>query len=109
VIEAAGPVHLPARGRGVERSAEQVGDAVALVHHVEHGVAAEAADVVRLPPGGGVERGAVEVDPAAAVGPVHHRGLELAEVGVAVIEAVGHGERMGARGATRKGGKELSP
>ena len=52
-----------------ERRGEHVGDAVALVHDVQDGDARRGAGVERLAAGGGVEGGAVEVDPAAVGGP----------------------------------------
>ena len=66
-------------------------DAVALVDHVDDRHAAEPAGVERLAAGGGVEGGAVEVDPAAGVGASYDGGVEGGEVGVGVVEAVGHG------------------
>ena len=90
VVEAAGPVHAAVHGRPVDRVGEQVGDAVTLVHDVHHRGAAEGPGVVRLAARGGIEGGAVEVYSAAAVGTVHDGGVEVAQVGVGVVEAEGH-------------------
>ena len=64
VIEAAGPIdgaldRLARQGRG-----KAVGDAIVLVHHIDHRDAADGAGIEGLPAGGGVEGGAVEVDGA---------------------------------------------
>ena len=65
VVEAARPVDDAGDPVARQRCLEDMGDAIALVHHVQDGDAAEPAGVERLAAGGGVEGGAVEVDPAA--------------------------------------------
>ena len=73
-----------------DRSVQQVGDALALVDHVHDIGVAEPAGVERLAAGGGIERGAVEVDPPAVVRAVDDGGVELGQVGVGVVQALGH-------------------
>ena len=90
VVEPAGPVDAAGRPAG-ERLGRAGGRCARLVHHVEDGDPAEPAGVVRLAAGGGIEGGAVEIDPAAVLGPVHDGGVEVAEVGVGVVQALGHG------------------
>jgi hypothetical protein len=47
-----------------------------------------------LTSGGGIKSRSVEIDPAALLAAVDHGSLELTEVGVGVVESVGHGNRM---------------
>ena len=87
---------------------EHVGDPIALVHDVQHRAAAQGAGVVRLPTGRGIERGPVEVDPTAVVGEVHDGGLEVAQVGVGVVEADGHERIVGGMAGTAKVDRRVS-
>src|SRR5439155_26320049 len=52
----------------------------------------ECADVDRLTAGRGIESGAVERHPRAVVAPLDggDRRIELAEIGIVVVEAIGH-------------------
>ena len=90
VIEPAGPVHDARQPIAAGRRRQQVGDALALVHDVHHLDAAQVAGVERLATGGGIESGAVEVDAAAVLGPLHDGGLERGQVRVMVVDALGH-------------------
>ena len=67
-----------------------MGDAVVLVHHVDDRHARDGAGVEGLAAGSRIEGGAVEVDGASVGGAVHDAGVEIAQVGVGVIEAFGH-------------------
>jgi len=91
VVEAARPVDRSGEPVTHDRGLDDVGDAVALVDHVDDRHAAEPTGVERLAPGGGVEGGAVEIDPAAGVGTGCDGGVEGGEIGVGVVEAGGHG------------------
>src|SRR6185312_7275587 len=48
--------------------------------------------VVRLAAGGWIERGAIEVDPPTVIGTVYDPCLEVGQIGVRVVEALGHRE-----------------
>src|SRR5690606_5661485 len=89
-----GDAALPPRARGQRhRFRQHVRDPVALVHHVHHAHAGQLARVVRLPAGGGVERGAIQVDAPSVCGHLRHVRVERAEVGVVVVESRGHDGR----------------
>ena len=97
VVEAAGPVEGAVDGPVWSGSGEAVRDAVVLVDDFDNGDAGDGAGIEGLAAGGGVERGAVEVDGAAVVGAVEDTGGEFAEVGVGVVEALGHGRIIAER------------
>ena len=93
VIESSRPVDRAAQANRGRRAIDDVQNpAVLAVHHVEHADVAEHPDIERLAAGSGVERGAIEHERGAAV--VRHGideiGVELAQVGILVIQSVGH-------------------
>ena len=94
VIEAAEPVDgaLALHRPGIERPGEVVRDAVLFIGDIQHGHTGDGPGIEGLPPGGGIEGGAVEVDGAPVGGAFHDARGELAQVGIGVIEAVGHGD-----------------
>jgi hypothetical protein len=106
VVEPAVPVHHATCPLSRERAREEVRHPIPLVHHVHDGDAAEAAGIMGLAAGGGVEGGPIEVDPAAVVRARDDGGVEVAEVGVGIVEAVGHGWRIGGKAERRNGGRE---
>ena len=67
-------------------------DALAFVGDLQHGNAGDGPGVAGLPPGGGIKGGAVEVDGAPVFGALHDARSELAQVGIGVVEAAGHGD-----------------
>ena len=67
-----------------------MGDALPFVHDVHDLDAAQAPQVVRLAARRGIERRAVEVDPPAAVVAAGDASPESGEIGVGVIQALGH-------------------
>jgi hypothetical protein len=67
-----------------------VGNAVLFVDNVGHSNAAESAGIVRLPAGGRIKRGAVQINAASFAGRVEHTSCELAQVAILVIETLGH-------------------
>ena len=91
--------------RHADRFGEAMHDAVILIDYVDDGDAAERAQIVWLPAGGGVERGAVEHHATAVVGDVEHDGREAGKARVGVIQAIGHAEAglYGERGAAEQG------
>ena len=92
MIEPPDPVDLAPNAWSSEGSRKQVGNPLALVHHVGDFDSAQKANIEWLTPGGGVESRLVEVDAAGIVGAVDDLRLEIAEVGVGVVESVGHPE-----------------
>ncbi len=96
VVEAAAPVDDAGGGAGGDQGiggrGEVVGDAIALIDDVEDGDAAEGAGVEGLAAGGGVEGRAVEVGDAAIGGGFEDQRGKIAQVGIGVIETVGHGD-----------------
>ncbi len=94
VIEAARPVDLAVdTGADRERPVDEMDQpAVVLVHDVHHGAAAEAAEIVRLAARGRVERGFAERHREAVGARLTggDLGIELVQVGVGVVEALGH-------------------
>ena len=62
VIEAAVPIDGALDRLGRQGRGQAVGDAIVLVHHIDHRDSADGAGIERLPARTGVEGGAVEVD-----------------------------------------------
>jgi hypothetical protein len=91
VIKPAGPVYLTSGALTRQRLGEEVGDPLPLVHHVINLDTPEPPGVEWLPTGGGVKSGAIEVNPPPLVTSLHDRGLEVAQVGIGIIESLGHG------------------
>ena len=96
VIEAAVPIDQCPRlaGRiGGQRRGQAMRDAsIVFVRDFDNRDAAECAEVERLPAGSGIEGRAVQVYGCGVGGAVDNAGGELAQVGVGVVEAVGHGD-----------------
>ena len=93
VIEAPGPVH-PAVHRAArvgQRGVEQMRDPGLLVDHVHHAPVAQRAGVEQLAARRGVERGAVQIDAAPAVGDLGDRGVEVGQRCIVIVEAGRHG------------------
>src|SRR6185437_5466210 len=65
-------------------------DAVVFIYDVGDAHAGDRAGVEGLAAGGGIERCAVEVDGATVVRALDDPCVEVAEVGVRVVETVGH-------------------
>ena len=78
-----------------ERRIKDVFDAVVFIDDVDDPRAAQRARVVLLAAGRGIERGAVEVDGAAAVSDVEDLSVKLEEFGVSVVEALSQGDGRG--------------
>src|SRR5207245_7293833 len=94
VVAAARLVDAPAHlGAFLERAVQDVDDLVALLDHREHRRVAERAEVPGLTAALGVERGAVQDHrrPPLVQTPRDHAGLELEQVRIVAIEALGHG------------------
>jgi hypothetical protein len=66
-------------------------DARAFLHDVEHLDTPEASIVKQLPSGSGIERGAIQVNPAAIVCSLYNAGVKIGKVCVGIIEPIGHG------------------
>jgi len=65
-------------------------DAVLFIEDIDHCRAADRPDVERLPAGGRVKGGAVEVDGSPVGGLIDDAGGEIAEIGVGVVETFSH-------------------
>ena len=61
-----------------------------LVHHFDDGHPREQACIVRLAAGSRVEGGAVQINAAAVVGGLDYGSLKFGEIGIGVVEALGH-------------------
>ena len=92
VIEAAAPIDGALHRLAIERPDEVVRDALPFVGDVQHRDAGDGPGVAGLAPGSGIKRGAVEVDGAPVRGAFQDARGELAQVGIGVIEAFGHGD-----------------
>ena len=92
VIEAAIPIDGALDRLGRQGRGQEVGDAIVLVHHIDHRDSADGAGIEGLPARTGVEGGAVEVDGLGVRGAVDHARGEIAQVGIGVVEAFGHGK-----------------
>jgi hypothetical protein len=90
VVEPAAPVDPAAEPFADHRRGHHVRDALAFVHHVHDIHFAEPAGIEGLPAGGGIECGALEVDPPAVVRAIHHGRVEVDQISIAVVEALGH-------------------
>src|SRR5256885_7561678 len=96
VIEASLPVD---RAGDFARAAwyavlQHVRDAIPLVDDVGDDAATEHAEVIRLPPRRGVERGAVEIHTTPVVGDVDDTCIEARDVGIRVVQpCCAHGAR----------------
>src|SRR5215208_4677863 len=91
VIEAPGPVDLPHRWSRGQGSRNQVGDPVSLVDHIRDFDPAEVTSIERLSTRCRIEGRAIEVDTAAFIRQFYHRGVELVQVGVIVVQSLSHG------------------
>ena len=90
VIEPAHPVDLAAHAVLGQWGGQEMDDPVVLVRDIPHLHTSKPPGVEGLAAGGRVEGGAVEIDPPPIVRTVDDVGLELAEVGVGVVETLGH-------------------
>jgi hypothetical protein len=61
-----------------------VRNAFAFIDHVHNRRAVDGADVVWLATGGWVERGAIEIESGAAVGPVDYAGVKIPQVRIVI-------------------------
>jgi hypothetical protein len=91
-LVAAVPVDFTTHDRTESRelAIDRVPDGVAFLADVGDARAREDAFVVRLPTTSRVERGAVESDAARLTVDLRHGGVELAQIGVAQVEQLGH-------------------
>ena len=90
VIEAAIPID-PSRDSGrAEWGAEEMDDALAFVHHVQNRDVVDPTPVERLTTRSGIEGGAIEVDAGSFTALIDHIRIELAKVGVGVVQSLGH-------------------
>ena len=69
---------------------QHVDDPIAFFDDIDHPGAAECAGIVGLATGGGVEGGAIQLDPAAVIAPPGDAGVERGQPSVGVVEALGH-------------------
>ena len=69
-----------------------MGHSFAHVYHVGDLYPAELPGIKGLAAGGRVEGCTIEVDAARVLGPIRDARLEVAEVGVGIIQSVRHGE-----------------
>ncbi len=111
VVAPAVRVDDPVHTLGGQRSIEHVEDVLSFLDHGDDARVAERAGVPRLPAALGVEGGPVEDHggPALVIAPRDHRRVELEEIGVGGVEALGHG-RDGAsegRGTRHSGTRSL--
>jgi hypothetical protein len=98
VIEAAEPIHL-AGGRPLWQGVgQQMSDARAFLHDVDHLDTPQASVVERLATGRGIERRAIQINPAAIVCSLYNGGVKIGKVRVGIIEPIGHGNPMPQRG-----------
>ena len=65
-------------------------DSIVVVHHIHHRDRPECASVEGLAARSGIERGAIEIDAAAALGAFDDVRLEGLQVCVGVVEALSH-------------------
>jgi hypothetical protein len=91
VVEPAGPIHLTGSSLTRQGFGKEVGNPFPLVHHVGDLDAAEPTGVEQLPTRAGIKGGAIEVDASSLLTSLHDGGFEVAQVGVGIIESLGHG------------------
>jgi hypothetical protein len=92
VVKAAGPVHAPGYWASRKRVGQDVDDPLSFVHYVGNLDSTQIAGVKWLPARSRVKGGAVEVNPPTVVTSFQDGGFELAEIGIGVVQSVGHGE-----------------
>ncbi len=90
VVESPGPVDEALDFIHGHRRGQAVTDLLALVDDVDHGNALNPARVVRLSARSRIERRPVQIDFARIAAPLDDARPKLFEVGVAVVEALGH-------------------
>src|SRR4051812_5086111 len=93
MVKATRPIDSTTYPCGVERRCQQMGNALTFIDDVDDRNARQLAAVERLATGGRVKGGAIQVDPSAVIALVDDRRLELAEVGIGVVEPFGHETR----------------
>jgi hypothetical protein len=92
VIETAGPVYSTCHSISGERPGQEVRHPLTLVYHFHHVDPAKLAGIKGLATGGRVKGGPIQIDPTGVVSPGGNCRLEIANVGVGIIESVGHRE-----------------
>jgi hypothetical protein len=92
VVEAAGPIHLARRAVTGQGLGQEVCHPVAFIHYIGNRDPAQPPGIERLPSGGGIKSGAVEVNPPAFFTSLDNGGLKVAQVGIGIIESLGHEE-----------------
>ena len=116
VIEAAVPIDVTVYFAGGQGRFHHVRDALAFIFDLHQCHAADGARVVRLPAGRGIEGRAVQIDAAAILRTVRHPRAEFTQVGIGVVEAIGHLlwhlailPSSGALSKTTPGGRAILP
>jgi hypothetical protein len=92
MVKPSHPIDLTAGLLCREGGGKQVRDPLAFVHHIRDLDSPQVAAIERLATGGWKEGSLVEVDAAGIVRPLYDHRLEVAKVGIGIIESVGHGE-----------------
>ena len=90
VIEAAVPLDAAPDSADTEWGAEEMDDALAFVHDIQNRDVVHPPAIERLTTRGGIEGGAIEVDTGTVTALIDHIRVELAKVGVGVIQSLGH-------------------
>jgi methionine-R-sulfoxide reductase len=91
VVKPPGPVDLPINSIAGKRLGQDVRYTVSFVDHLGHLDATQLAGVEQLTARRGIERGLIEIHPPTVPASPYDGRLELAQVGVGIIEPVSHG------------------
>src|SRR5713101_1384365 len=67
-----------------------MGDAILFIDHIDHVCATHLPGVEGLPARGGIECRAIQVDAPPVFGRLHDACLELPEIAVVIVKALGH-------------------
>jgi len=104
VIEAAVPIDAAIDLIIFDRRRDQVRDGFPFIFDRHQRHAADRTCVMWLPTGSGIKRAALQINAASIIGAAGHPCAEFPQIGIGVIESLGHSHQLNAPGGLASGG-----